>query len=966
MNKEIEKTTACDEKIITYDKNGFIINGEHVFLIGGEFHYFRTPAALWDDRLQKVKNMGANLIAVYVPWNLHELREGEQRWDGDYDLDRFLTLCEKHGLYILIKPGPYICAELDFGGHPDWLIPKINSGEFRLRTQDDGYLSLCRYWYESCAKQINRHLITNGGNIIAAQIENEYDHLMQYGDEAITKDDAAAYFGYLKTIMEELGIDVPKFANEASFLRGREKVVDSRTYYPNIPGLWWWEYDLFEEKILSYKQEVTDSPVMILELQAGWFSQIGENSYCPGLELVEGVSKSVFITGASVINYYMLVGGTTFPFIGGRGDEKLGGFGNISSYDFGGAPVSESGEIHSEKYYWIKGFIRFAKEFSHIISDSDGINNVRIISGGEKIALLRQAGEEVDPSLGNAKVYDERYENFTTYEEGGALGRFFFVRNAGDIKDGADTQEEGKLLKILVPAQLTGTEYSFEAFIAVNETRLFPIDFTIPGTDLKLAYATSEVRLSKQYGSKTAFVLSGAKNAAGEAMLHVQADAVEVLDGDIAVSRYAGGALLKYEHRGIGIVKIRDVYLFIVEDGMSGRIEELPNGLMFHDIYYIQDISGDGETLSLQVKEGANNTICFFPFGRAPETICADGLMISFEKQPSGMLSASVSAGGFADKPLFCWISDWKYIADSQEATEDFDHSAWKRLTKTVSLEEAGFLEHGYIWYRSAFDLDDDPEIERVIDRPRIFFSDNNIDRYMVYINGRLAFRFFSWINRINKRDEGYDIAAFIKPGRNTIAVLYANEFHNKSHPHEGEIVKYSGIREPVRIQGKYKNGDPIDISIESFYVNHGLGGMSKDFMQRECDERNWKRISPSVEKFFVDKNLGHIVWFRRHFIYNPGEKFSAPLIFSIENADERLTVYVNGKPIARYDTIGPQKVFYIPDSYIDTSGDNVISIILECPGFYEELMGGFRRGYMNKPDIAQIYISKNVEIIMS
>ena len=334
MSKDIKS-------IIDYDKNGFIINGRREYLIGGEFHYFRVPAAMWEDRLQKMKATGANLISVYIAWNMHEPEEGKQRWDGDYDLDRFLTLCEKYGFYVLIKPGPYICAELDFGGHPDWLIKKVANKEFRIRMLDEKYLELCKYWYESCAEQINKHLITNGGTIIAAQVENEYDHLMEYGEEQITVEDAVKYFMFLKDAMEEYGIDVPKFANEAEFLRGKG-IIDTRTYYPNIPGLWMSEYERFEEKLLSSKVTQSDAPVMILELQAGWFSQIGTPTYVPGADVIEGVSKSVFITGASIVNYYMMVGGTTFPFIGGRGDVALGGYGNITSYDFGGATVGDT------------------------------------------------------------------------------------------------------------------------------------------------------------------------------------------------------------------------------------------------------------------------------------------------------------------------------------------------------------------------------------------------------------------------------------------------------------------------------------------------------------------------------------------------------------------------------------------------------------------------------------------------
>ncbi|MCL2322291.1 MAG: beta-galactosidase, partial [Oscillospiraceae bacterium] len=597
-------------RIIDYDKNGFIINGKHEFLIGGEFHYFRVPSAMWEDRLQKMKTMGANLISVYIPWNLHEPKEGLQHWDGDYDLDRFLTLCEDYGLYVLIKPGPYICAELDFGGHPDWLIPKIARGEFRIRTLDKGYLDLCRLWYESCAKQIKKHLITNGGTIIAAQIENEYDHLIEYGEETITVDDAIEYFMFLRDVMDEFGIDVPKFANEAEFLRGRG-IIDTRTYYPNIPGLWWWEFERFEKKLLESKASQSDSPIMILELQAGWFSQIGQPTYSPGLEVVEGVSKSVFITGASIINYYMMVGGTTFPFIGARGDISLGGQGNITSYDFGGAPIGETGEIHKDKYYWIKGFIRFAKEFSHIIAESDGKRYVKIISGGENIALLEKDGGQTDPSL------SKTYENFTTYEEGNDSGRFFFVRNAED---------DEKNLTIKISSSLTGTEYVFNSTVFPKETRIFPIAFTFSGSNLKMGYSTSEILLSKKYGTKTAIVLYGRKGTVGEALFCTTSDGIEVLEGEIKVLSYEGGLHIEYIHGGIVIFKIQNAYFFIVQDDFIGRIEEMETGLLFHKTYYLQEISESSKEaqLLLQIKENSNNLFYFFPFGEAFEAAFLD------------------------------------------------------------------------------------------------------------------------------------------------------------------------------------------------------------------------------------------------------------------------------------------------------------------------------------------------------
>jgi hypothetical protein len=925
--------------IVSYDKNGFIINGKREFLIGGEFHYFRVPAALWEDRLQKMKATGANLISVYIAWNMHEPEEGKERWTGDYDLDRFLTLCEKYGFYVLIKPGPYICAELDFGGHPDWLIAKIANKEFRLRMLDEGYLKLCKKWYKTCAEKINKHLITNGGNIIAAQIENEYDHLIEYGEETITVDDAIEYFMFLKAAMEEYGIDVPKFANEAEFLRGRG-IIDTRTYYPNIPGLWMSEFERFEEKLISSKKSQSDSPIMILELQAGWFSQIGAPTYEPGLEVVEGVSKSVFITGASIVNYYMMVGGTTFPFIGARGDTVFsGGLGNITSYDFGGSPVRENGEIHKDKFYWIKGFIRFAKEFSHIIAESDGKSFAKIISGGENIAVLGESDTILDYSL------DKSYENFTTYEEGNADGRFFFVRNVED---------DVKNMTISVSKDLTGYEYSFKATVQAKESRMFPLSFKIPGTDLAIDYATSEVLLSNKYEKGSVFAMYGKTGTCGEMLIKTGVEDIAVVRGQIDIHKGAAGSLLQYKHDDIIIVKVKDTYIFIIEEVMIGRVDELAKGLMFHNTYYLQAINDNGNNivLDIQVKEDSKDFVKFFPLTSDADLNVAklDGQKVSLQKDESGMYTASFEIASLLDKPEVVWTSDWKYCGDAKEVSSQYDYSDWRVLESPISLEEAGLIEHGYYWYKSDFELSSDPGI--------VFMSykHNDTDRMFIYLNEELIYK------SNNKPIDHKDISKFLKAGKNTLTILYANEFHNKSHPHEGDIVKFSGIMNPFEIFGTYKDNSDLKIDLTSFSVKKGLTGMAEGYTTLQFDDSKWA-VAPNVEKFVTGKELGHIVWFRRNFKYNVGEGFTAPLKFIPIKADQRLTLYVNGKPVARYDALGPQEEFYVPDSYINQDGDNVLSVILECPGFYEEIMSGYRRGFMYNPKLEHGYVSKKVNL---
>jgi len=144
-----DKATGMTPGIIEYDARSFIVRGKRELLVGGEFHYFRTPRELWEDRIIKMKRSGANLVTTYIAWNWHEPVEGKQRWSGDQDLAHFLELCTKHGMFIAVKPGPYICAEWDFGGHPDWLLSK----KIPLRVLDNRYLKYVEKWYKKAPRE---------------------------------------------------------------------------------------------------------------------------------------------------------------------------------------------------------------------------------------------------------------------------------------------------------------------------------------------------------------------------------------------------------------------------------------------------------------------------------------------------------------------------------------------------------------------------------------------------------------------------------------------------------------------------------------------------------------------------------------------------------------------------------------------------------------------------------------------
>ncbi|MGW5687991.1 beta-galactosidase [Nonomuraea sp. NPDC003754] len=156
-------------------RQALTLDGEPFQVLSGAMHYFRTLPQQWPDRLAKLRAMGLNTVETYVPWNLHEPRPGEFTFAGLADLEGFLTAAEEAGLYAIVRPGPYICAEWENGGIPAWL-------EFRRRCHDPRWLEPVDRWFDELIPRIAARQVSRGGNVLMVQVENEYG---SYGDDHV-------------------------------------------------------------------------------------------------------------------------------------------------------------------------------------------------------------------------------------------------------------------------------------------------------------------------------------------------------------------------------------------------------------------------------------------------------------------------------------------------------------------------------------------------------------------------------------------------------------------------------------------------------------------------------------------------------------------------------------------------------------------------------------------------------------
>ncbi|NLF32596.1 MAG: hypothetical protein GX591_17105 [Planctomycetes bacterium] len=309
---------------MTYDDRSFLIDGHRVWLVSGAVHYFRVPRELWRDRLAKAQAGGLNCVETYVAWNRHERHEGQWDFSGDNDVVEFIQQAADLGLYVIVRPGPYICAEWDFGGLPAWLGAKRN---IHLRSADAVYT----HYYDKYFRQLLPRLVdlqvTRGGNIVAIQNENEYF--------VTSMPERMDYLNYITRYYRRAGIDVPILTcNNMT-----EPLVPDAVECLN-------GYGRTIEQVKRLRAMQGDKPLLATEYWCGWFDGWGGEHVRRDPRDV--ARRAMELTGAGCqINYFVYHGGTNFGFAGGR---TVGSDHNYmtTSYDYD-APIAEGGGL-TRKY----------------------------------------------------------------------------------------------------------------------------------------------------------------------------------------------------------------------------------------------------------------------------------------------------------------------------------------------------------------------------------------------------------------------------------------------------------------------------------------------------------------------------------------------------------------------------------------------------------------------------------------
>jgi beta-galactosidase len=313
----------------------FLLDGQPLQLISCEMHPARIPAEYWGHRIRMAKAMGCNTIAAYIFWNYHETSEAVfDVATGNRDVARFIRAAQADGLWVLLRPGPYVCAEWDLGGIPPYLL---RYPDIKLRCLDPRYMAAAERYIARLADVVKPLLVTRGGPILMVQIENEYG---SYGNDR-------AYLARLKAVWEQNGIDVPFYTAdgpttymlEAGHVPGAAVGLDSGSS---------------EKDFELARKMVPGVPVFSSETYPGWLTHWGEKWARPSLE---GLRKEVaFLLGAKKsFNFYVAHGGTNFGFSAGANSSGKGYEPDLTSYDYD-APIDEQGRP-TAKYQMLREMI---------------------------------------------------------------------------------------------------------------------------------------------------------------------------------------------------------------------------------------------------------------------------------------------------------------------------------------------------------------------------------------------------------------------------------------------------------------------------------------------------------------------------------------------------------------------------------------------------------------------------------
>lgn len=927
---------------ITWDQHSLLLDGKRTFVWGGEIHPFRLPSpGLWRDILEKLKASGYNTVSYYFDWGYHSPKQGVYDFTGVRDMDRALRMAAEAGLYVIVRPGPYMNAEITRGGFPSWLVTQ----SARARTDAPEYLAAADEWMTQMNAIIARHQYTDGrGSVILYQIENELD---------LTTASHRRYLQHLYDKARADGITVPIFHNDkgrngywvpadskvADVVHGPVDIygfdgypgggcdADATPGTPNVAPDW----GLYSAGGARGGASASPStPGFVAEFGGGWFDFWGSNDTypCTAIRNGSGYQRVFYGTnianGLTLQNFYMTFGGTSWGWLPAPVV--------FTSYDYGAA-INEARQLR-EKAATMKQLGQFIEVATPL--------------------MQMTKGEPVQPSSSAVKVYHNVHQQNQTHvyvamhSPSNALTKdaFTFPIKTADGEYTASLRIDGQDAKILLAA------YDLER--------------------QRLVYSTSELQTHFKSGEGDVALFYGRESDDGETVLrYSSAPVVKVLAGNVthAFDAAKGDLRLKYRHSGLARVQIsgggRPPLLLMIGDVRTAqsfwRQNTAASAVLQRGPALVRAAEIRGSTLALRGDTSQESELEVWAPASVRQ-ITWNGERISTARTPSGSLLASQPLKG--PQPITLPLlsaATWRYQRESPEADPKFDDSSWAAANRTrtngptkppggqlvLSMDDYGF-HHGDVWYRGRYS------------------GDPTADVLTLHYGGGGAGLLQVWIDGVfigqNEHPTGLPrppttgVATFTVPeklrtsGEHVISAMVRNNSHNwdleadDAHKEARGLISVSlaprtGKMFAVPIKWKIQGnlgGEDIADPKRGVANNGGLFGERSGWHLPAFKDSAWE-----TAKIPDTRSVAGTVWYRMQFDLAVPPGHDASLGLSIGDVTKlrspgayRALIFVNGWNMGQFIAhIGPQRTFILPNGILNPRGRNTLAIAVTSDG---------------------------------
>jgi beta-galactosidase GanA len=917
--------SAASAHTVAFDKYSLKVDGQRVYLWSGEIHPYRLPSPdLWRDVLQKMKANGYNGVSIYVDWAYHSPKPGVYDFSGVRDLDRFFDIANELGIYVMVRPGPYINAEVDAGGFPGWLTTKAGTA----RTNNANYMSYTDEYQSHIDPIIARHQLTNDtGTVILYQIENEYAN-------NVTSQTGIQYMKHLYDKARADGITVPILHNDKG--RNGYWVPGAFTGADGLAGPNLYGFDGYPGGTCSTSgnpgtpgtppdwgyfgtggatggaSASPNTPGAMIEFGGGWFDPWGDQLFggkgypCLALRQNGGYERDYYLTalanGIKIQNIYMTFGGTNWGWLPAPVV--------YTSYDYGAA-WDEARQPRTDKVAAMKAMGYMVQSVAPL-SQLDKVGTVAASDAGVKVYHL------VNPDT-QTHVYLPRH---TTQSSSDLKFTFPISTPDGDytIPQSGSLELKGEDMKALL------ANYSFDSQHLVYSTADVMTHAALPGTDV--------------------LVVQGRPGQTGETVLRYASEPPVDAPAGVTTSYANGDLRIDYPINGFAEVKIggeHPLRLLIADDDAVATLwrENTSAGpVIVRGPELVRTASVSGDTLNLT---GDTKDATDLQVWGGPANVTWNGAPVT------GQLAK-------APEVTLPEITGWRYRPESPEAQPSFDDSAWANADKTTSnsrtavpsgqkvlfADDYGF-HNGPVWYRGSY--------AGTATQVRLSFQTGTVGLLQAWLDGQFLGSSQTPVPTSGQATTAtwsqtatFDIPAALQTdGPHKLAVMVNAMGHEEDGGANDAFKNARGLTSATlpgttttiawKIQGN-QGGEDITDPVRGFVNESGLYGERAGWHLPGYPDSGWAPVSLP----YTDPNPG-TAWYRTTFDLDTPADADASLGLNIDDPATkayRALIFVNGWNLGQYiNNVGPQHTFVLPNGILRQHGRNTLAIAVtsNAPG---------------------------------